>query len=119
MPGNTYIPYAEFIKHKFHMHSIRLKYFICKTSMKLEVITFNIAGAECDFYVSVQLMNHTAVTYYGAPNTIWIRYTVRKGDATNPGNEHSYFVEDSYNCNILVKNYSSFVILMFFVFKFN
>jgi len=32
-------------------------------------------------------MNHTAVTYYGAPNTVWIRYTVRKGDATNPGNE--------------------------------
>jgi len=46
---------------------------------------FKNKGAECDFYVSVQLMNHTAVTWYGAPNTIWIRYTVRKADATNPG----------------------------------
>jgi len=43
-------------------------------------MSFNILlsqAGSCDFYVNVQMIDRRAVDVYGAPATVWIRYTVR------------------------------------------
>ena len=46
----------------------------------------------CDFYVNVQMIDNQAVLMYGAPATMWIRYTVRPTGTTVAGR---YMVYDS------------------------
>jgi len=46
----------------------------------------------CDFYVNIQMIDNQAVVMYGAPATMWIRYTVRPTRTTVAGR---YMVYDS------------------------
>jgi len=41
----------------------------------------------CDFYVNVQMTDNQAVVMYGAPATMWIRYTVRPAGAAHSGTD--------------------------------
>jgi len=42
-------------------------------------------AGQCDFYLNVQMVDQQAVVVYGAPATMWIRYTVRPPRDTGSG----------------------------------
>jgi len=42
-------------------------------------------GGLCDFFANVQMTDSDATVFYGAPASMWIRYTVRSSSASLAG----------------------------------
>jgi len=51
----------------------------------------------CDFYVNVQMTDRQAVVMYGAPDTMWLRYTVRPSIAAKSGTLYFISAHDKFN----------------------